>query len=183
MDATSTVRGIEHVGITVPDIEEASAFLVSAFGAEVIYDLEPTGSRDLSEQDPDADDSDQATLGVRPGTRWIKSRVLRLGEGPSIELFEYADDEARPPATPGDLGIQHFGLYVDDIDVSRQKVIDAGGQPLAGPWLLPGPESGDGNKWIYTLSPWGSIIELTTMPSPMQYEEETPLRRWRPRKR
>ena len=30
------VRAIDHVGLTVPDIEAATEFLVAAFGAEVV---------------------------------------------------------------------------------------------------------------------------------------------------
>lgn len=30
------MRGIEHVGITVPDLEAASRFFVEAFGAEIL---------------------------------------------------------------------------------------------------------------------------------------------------
>ena len=33
------VRAIEHVGITVPDLEEATRFFAEAFGAEMIYDM------------------------------------------------------------------------------------------------------------------------------------------------
>jgi catechol 2,3-dioxygenase-like lactoylglutathione lyase family enzyme len=32
------VRGINHVGVTVPDIETATTFLIEGFGAQVIYD-------------------------------------------------------------------------------------------------------------------------------------------------
>jgi catechol 2,3-dioxygenase-like lactoylglutathione lyase family enzyme len=106
--------------------------------------------------------------------------VLRLGDGPGIELFEYADDEQRPAATPADLGVQHFSVYVDDIDAARRLVIDAGGTALEGPLLLPGIESGDGNKWMYVVAPWGGIIELLTLPSAQAFEDETPLRKWRP---
>ena len=40
-----TVRAIEHVGITVPDLEAATAFFAEAFGAEYLYDMldEPLG--------------------------------------------------------------------------------------------------------------------------------------------
>jgi catechol 2,3-dioxygenase-like lactoylglutathione lyase family enzyme len=169
------VRGIEHVGVTVPDIEEATQFLVDAFGAEVLYDLRPS-------KPPDAASSarDEALLGVRPGTLWLWSRVLRLGGGPAVELFEYADEGQRPPATASDLGIQHLCLLVDDIELARTRVIEAGGTALDGPTLLPGLESGEANKWLYTLTPWGSIVELICLPSPQRYEEVTPLRRWRP---
>ena len=176
VSAARVVRGIEHVGITVPDVEAASEFLVAAFGAEVMYDMHAS-SPGPTEEDGD---SDQARLGVRSGTRWISSRMLRLGDGPGIELFEYSDDEQRPAATASDLGIQHIALYVDDIEAARKSVVDAGGVALAGPGVLPGPEAGEGNKWLYTLTPWGSIVELVALPSPQAYEQTTPLRRWRP---
>ena len=30
------IRGVNHIGITVPDIEAAKSFLVKAFGGQVI---------------------------------------------------------------------------------------------------------------------------------------------------
>jgi catechol 2,3-dioxygenase-like lactoylglutathione lyase family enzyme len=173
----STVRGIEHVGITVPDIEEATAFLVAALGAEVLYDMRGPSADTVDEE---ADRRSQAQLGTRPGTRWIASRMLRVGDGPSIELFEYADEGQRAPAGASDLGIQHFAVYVDDIDAARERIVEAGGTAYLGPSLLPGAEAGEGNKWLYTVAPWGSIVELVSRPSPEQYEETTTLRRWRP---
>ncbi len=173
----SSARGIEHIGITVPDIEEATAFLVAALDAEILYDMQGPSAETVDEE---ADRRSQAQLGTRPGTRWIGSRMLRLGDGPSIELFEYADDGQRPSVTASDLGIQHFAVYVDDIDAARDRIVEAGGTAYAGPSLLPGAEAGEHNKWLYTVAPWGSIVELVSRPSPEQYEEATPLRRWRP---
>lgn len=170
------VRAIEHIGITVPSIEEASAFLVAAFGAEVVYDMKPDPDRATGGTGSDS----QATLGIRPGAIWKSSQMLKLGNGPSIELFEYEDENQREPVIASDYGLQHFALYVDDMDAARQRVIDAGGTPLAGPSLLPGIESGEGNMWLYTLAPWGSIIELVSFPSAQPYEQTTELRRWRP---
>lgn len=34
-----TIRGIEHVGLTVPDMEAATNFIAEAFGAEALYDM------------------------------------------------------------------------------------------------------------------------------------------------
>ena len=34
-----TVRAIEHVGLTVPDLEEATTFFAEAFGAVKLYDM------------------------------------------------------------------------------------------------------------------------------------------------
>ena len=172
----SAIRGVDHVGVTVPDIEQASRFFVRAFGAEILYDLLPGEQTRENASSP----VEQAQLGTRPGVRWRRSQLLRLGEGPSIELFEYEDSEQAAPPSASDLGVQHFALYVDDIEAVRGSIIEAGGTPLEGPTLLPGLESGDGNKWLYTMAPWGGIIELVTYPSPQPYEKETDLRRWRP---
>ena len=173
----STVRGIEHIGITVPDLDEATEFLVAALGAVPLYDMHGASGDVVDEE---ADRKSQRQLGTRPGTRWLGSRMLRLGEGPSIELFVYADDEQRPPVGASDLGIQHFAVYVDDIDAARDRIVAAGGTAYEGPNILGGAEGGENNKWLYTEAPWGSIIELVSRPSPEQYEETTPLRRWRP---
>ncbi len=178
MAATDVVRGIEHVGITVPDIEEATDFFVAAFGAEPMYDMHASPRATGGSGDPDA--SDQATLGVREGVSWLSSRMLRLGGGANIELFTYHDNGQRAAATASDLGIQHLALLVDDIDVASRLVVEAGGQALVGPSVLPGPEAGEGNKWLYTVAPWGTIIELISLPSPQAYETTTPLRRWQP---
>ena len=35
----SSIRGIEHIGLTVPNHEEAIRFFKAAFGAEVLYSL------------------------------------------------------------------------------------------------------------------------------------------------
>ena len=34
-----TVRAIEHVGLTVPDLEQATTFFAEAFGAVKLYDM------------------------------------------------------------------------------------------------------------------------------------------------
>lgn len=34
-----TIRGIEHIGITVADIEQAKQFCINALGASVLYQL------------------------------------------------------------------------------------------------------------------------------------------------
>ena len=33
---TPVIRGVNHIGITVPDIQAAKSFLVEAFGGQVI---------------------------------------------------------------------------------------------------------------------------------------------------
>jgi len=168
---TVTTRGVDHLGLTVPDIDEATEFFGSAFGAQPLYDtLDGPAAGALLEQ----------SLGIPEGSTVQRVRMLRLANGPSLELFEYGDVEQRAPLRACDFGIQHFALYVDDLDAALAAVVAAGARPLAPPEALPGMEAGPGNRWMYAELPWGGLIELVSAPSPQAYEATTPLRRWRP---
>lgn len=166
-----TTRGIDHLGLTVPDIDAATEFFSSAFGAQSLYDtLDGPAAGALLEQ----------SLGIPEGATVQRVRMLRLANGPSLELFEYGDVDQRAPLRACDFGIQHFALYVDDLDTALDAVVAAGARPLSEPADLPGMEEGALNRWVYAEMPWGGLIELVTAPSPQAYEATTPLRRWRP---
>lgn len=166
-----TVRAIEHVGITVPDMEAATRFFAEAFGAETIYDMldEPLAGPEV-----------EAGLGIPKGAAITAIRMLRLGNGPNVELFTYTGVDQAQPVLPSDMGIQHICLYVDDIDAAASRLEKAGGKLLSQPGDLPGGDAGKGNRYVYTRTPWGSTIELVTYPSYQAYEARTRLRRWRP---
>ena len=170
-------RGIDHIGVTVPDIEAATRFLVEAFDAEILHDTR------LRAGGPRGGPEIEARLGIPMGAQMVCSRMLRLGNGPGVELFEYSADSRQKPAVPSDFGLQHFAVYVDDIEKAADRVVRAGGQVLKGPGDLPGPESGPNNRYWYTRTPWGSTIELVTYPSPQAYIKDTTLRRWTPQSR
>ena len=89
--AEATMRGIDHIGITVPDIEVATKFLVDGLGAEVIYQLIGYGDPPLEAKDLENHTNCFA------GTRITALRMIRVGHGPDIELFEmHADKQSLP---------------------------------------------------------------------------------------
>lgn len=167
------LRGIDHVGITVPDIEAATVFLIDSFGAQVIYESF------TADQPPQGGTEMERDLNLASGTQLIAARLLRLGIGPEIELFQVKVDNQRPAARPSDFGLQHLALYVDDMDEAMRRFEAAGGKMLSGanPFLFP-KETGPGNSFCYGQTPWGMMIEFLTYPSGMGYESDTPLRRW-----
>jgi hypothetical protein len=63
--------------------------------------------------------------------------------------------------------LQHFAVYTDDIETTATRFRQAGGSLLKGPNNLLGIEKGEGNKWMYGKTPG-------------EYEQHTPLRRWKP---
>lgn len=168
------IRGVDHLGITVPDIESATRYFVEALGAEVLYDV-------LKRSEPPLEGREvESWVGVSRGTAVFAIRLLRLHEGPSIELFEYKSDARKAAALPSDFGLQHLAVYVDDIQAAAERVRDAGGFLLKGPVALPAIEGGAGNEFWYTRTPWGMTIELITYPSRSPFERDTGQRRWKP---
>ncbi|MDJ1136624.1 VOC family protein [Streptomyces iconiensis] len=168
------VRGIDHVGVTVPDIETATVFFRRALGAEVLYDT-------LRREDgPRTGPSLEQGLGVPEGTAQVAVRMLALPDGPGLELFEFRAPGQGGPVPPSGLGWQHLAVYVDDLDGALARVEEAGGLPVGGPRPLPGVEAGPRNRMTYTRTPWGSTLELITYPDPQPYEAYTTRRRWRP---
>jgi catechol 2,3-dioxygenase-like lactoylglutathione lyase family enzyme len=75
------------------------------------------------------------------------------------------------------LGLQHFCVYVEDIDAARQRVLDAGGTVFDGPLDTFGLEGGAGNRWMYTRAPRGSLIEPITTPSLTEGENQAGIMR------
>ncbi len=60
---TSSVRGIDHIGITVPDIEKATQFFERAFGAQVLYHSVDAETDNIDQP------AQQHTLKLFPGTK------------------------------------------------------------------------------------------------------------------
>ena len=147
------LRRVDHVGFTVPDLDQAHAFLVDVLGFEYLYSLGPFRH----------DDDWMAThLDVHPRAE-MHNRFYRCGGETLLEVFEYdAPDQRETPPRNSDVGGHHIALYVDDLDAAIQHLRDAGVEVFAGPTASRGPA--EGNRWIYFRSPWGMQFELVSYP-------------------
>ena len=88
----SSVRGIDHIGITVPDIEKATLFFERAFDAQVLYHSVDAQTDNIDQP------AQQHTLKLFPGTKIHAIRMLVMPHGPGIELFEMHGPEQGMPA-------------------------------------------------------------------------------------
>lgn len=164
------LRGADHLGITVPDLDEAERFLVDILGAVPVYTL-PGKRAD--------DDWMNVQLGVHPRTEIREIRFYRLGHGTNLEVFEYdaADGQAGPPRN-SDIGGHHLALYVDDMDAAvahlRAHGVEVMGEPV------PSRNAAAGQRWLYFRSPWGMQFELVSFPEGKAYEVDSPVRLWHP---
>ena len=103
---TSSVRGIDHIGITVPDIEKATLFFERAFGAQVLYHSVDAETDNIDQP------AQQHTLKLFPGTKIHAIRMLVMPHGPGIELFEMHGPEQGMPARASDFSILLFMLMI-----------------------------------------------------------------------
>ncbi|MFD4957776.1 VOC family protein [Microbacterium sp. NPDC058389] len=165
------IRGTDHIGFTVPDLDEAHAFLVDVLGCDEVYTLDAKRSDD--------DDWMQTHLGVHPRTVIREIRFYRLGNGANFEVFLYrAADHQRVQPRNSDIGGYHIAFYVDDLDAAvqylRDKDVDVMGEPTAS------RQSATGQRWIYFRSPWGLQFELVSFPEGKAYEQNAPRLLWHP---
>jgi len=100
---------IDHIGINVPDIETATVFLQQAFDAKIIYESYS------KEQPPLEFEGNETSLNLSPKTKLHACRMIKIGNGPDIELFEVHVNGQREAVKSSDLGIQHFAIYTDNI--------------------------------------------------------------------
>lgn len=166
------LRGGDHIGITVPDLEVATRFFVDVLGAEQFYDLGPFES---------SDDWMETHLGVAREARVDRLRFMRLGAGLNLELFEYtAPAQAETHPRNSDVGGFHLALYVDDFDKAlahlREHDVKIMGEPTV---RTSGPSAGQ--TWVYFVAPWGLQLELVSYPGGKGYERDTDARLWDPR--
>lgn len=165
------LRGTEHVGFTVPDLEEATRFFVDVIGCECVFEVGQFM----------ADGDWMAThLNVDPRTIMRKLRFFRCKHGSNFEIFQYeAPGQKLEPPKNSDVGGHHLAFYVDDMDAAVAYLKSKGVRLLGEPTLrTAGPNAGQ--HWIYFLAPWGMQFELVSFPNGKGYEKTTPLRLWHP---
>jgi catechol 2,3-dioxygenase-like lactoylglutathione lyase family enzyme len=155
------VTGVDHIGVTVPDLDEARNFFVDVLGCEYMYSLGPFAHGDswMSEH-----------LGVADTTVMRRLHFFRLGGQAIFEVFEYeAAQQQRTPPLNSDVGGHHVALYVTDLDDAVAHLRELGLRVLGEPTASSGPS--EGQRWIYFLSPWGMQFELVSYPHGKAFDQ------------
>jgi glyoxylase I family protein len=156
------VTGVDHIGVTVPDLDEARAFFVEVLGCDYMYTLGPFAHDDswMSEH-----------LNVADNTVMRRLHFFRLGGQAIFEVFEYdAADQVVVPPRNSDVGGHHVALYVDDLDAAVAALREAGLRVLGEPTASRG--ASEGQRWVYFLSPWGLQLELVSYPGGKAFDHD-----------
>lgn len=166
------LRGVDHLGLTVPDIEEASRFFVDVLGFEEFYRHGPYVD--------EVGDSQRVYFDRHPRSRCIEIRMLRT-HNLNLELLEFSSpDQQRKVPRTSDWGSAHAAFYVDDMAVAVEHLRSHQVRVLGGPLPLPGPEAGESAEFCFFLTPWGQPLELISYPNGKAYERETEARLFSP---
>ena len=172
------VSGMEHIGLVVPDLDQAIEFLCDVIGCELVYRHGPHGPYP---EDTPAEENMAVKYTGAP--RDIKTNIamLRCGNGANMEIFETESRErvARIPRFV-DNGSTHFCFYVSNIEKAVEHLRAHGVEIFGGIWQTPGIESGEDSTCVHFLAPWGQMFEIIAFPNGKVYEESTHLRLWQP---
>lgn len=143
-------RGIDHIGINVPDADVAIAFFRNLLGANVISDMRPA----------------DAGVAWKRRFRWHSTARLRrmvmiaIPGGEQLELFQYDTPEGRREHPhQDDIGATHIALKASDVGRSIAVLKTHGVTILNDPVMR-----ADGSRWFYFLTPWGAQMELVFPP-------------------
>jgi catechol 2,3-dioxygenase-like lactoylglutathione lyase family enzyme len=165
------LKGTDHIGFTVPDLEQADDFFVRVLGCQRVYELGPYAY--------DEGDWMQEHLGVHPRTVMRKLYFYRCGFGSNFEIFEYeAADGQAPQPRNSDIGGHHLAFYVDDFDVALDYLRAEGVEIMSDPTASSNASAGQ--RWVYFRSPWGMQFELVSYPAGKAYEKDAPVLLWHP---
>lgn len=155
------IKKVDHVGFTVPNLDEAVAFFHDHFGFEVAYEFGPFASNDnwMAEHLNVASDA------------VIDKIVLMTAGNTNLEIFGYAPTETQIKTSPrnSDIGGHHLAFYVEDMDAAVAYLHRIGLTVLGEPTVMTeGPSAGE--TWVYFLSPWGMQLELVSYPNGKAYQ-------------
>lgn len=149
------VQRVDHIGMTVPDLAEATHFFIEVIGCEYMYSLGPFQSTESWMQDH---------LNVHPRALMKELHFFRLNGAAIFEIFEYvAPDQTLTPPKNSDVGGHHVALYVDDMEAALAHLKTHDIQILGEPTVSKG--ASEGQRWVYFLAPWGAQFELVSYPN------------------
>jgi catechol 2,3-dioxygenase-like lactoylglutathione lyase family enzyme len=148
------MRAIDHVGLTVADLDRALEFWCGRLGLRLLDRVTESG--------PDI----ASLIGVDSAELEIAD--LDGGDGRIIELIRYIRPTGRPiRARSSDPGSAHIAVRVDDLDAALARVRGSQGRQISRrPVLLSDPGGPwDGVTCCYIADPDGNILELIQRPT------------------
>lgn len=166
-------RGVDHIGLTVPNLDDAIRFLTDVLGFEVVYRAPAFGDETGTFM------KDQLNVHPRAIVRGV---AFLRHEHMNFEVFEYeSPDQRNEIPNNSDIGGHHIAFYVDAMGPAIEH-LKKHNVKILGDAILEKEGPDLGVTWQYFLAPWGLQMELISYSSGKGYEADTTARLWDPRK-
>lgn len=169
--AEKTVPGricVDHVGYSVPDLDQALDLFVNVFGCQIAFMGGPY------------DDAGYVWPGeTEPEKTPMRLAVVTHGGTMNIELLEYDNPSQKDvvPPRPCEKGGAHICFYCEDIEGVAEVLRNREDVLVMGDVEQEEGGAIDGAYWIYTVTTWGLVIELIRWePGKLPYEKNSSVR-------
>ncbi len=152
------LQHVDHVALTVPDLDAAVRFYCDVLGGTELYRIGPFDADELPPAD-DGRDWTEAHINVKGGRLYLA--MISIAPNVMLELFRYEkpEDASATPPRNCDIGGHHIAFKVDDLEAATAHLAANGCTVMAGPVTLDeGPSAG--LRFNYVLDPWGNQLEF-----------------------
>lgn len=168
---------VDHVGLTVPDLDAAVRFYCDVIGGHELYRLGPF---DATEMPRMGDGRDWAEAHINVAGARLSIAMLSIGPNLMLELFQYDRPAGRREQPPRncDFGGHHVAFKVENLEAATDYLGSRGCTVMAGPIVLDqGPCAT--TRVNYVLDPWGNQLELVEYTT-QAFEASAPVKIYRP---
>jgi lactoylglutathione lyase len=145
------VSGVDHIGLTVMDLERSIGFYTSILECSIVMRQEKKGGY-------------LAAIVGYPDAHVLMTHLQPPGGGPRIELFQYlVPESAARNLEPRNVGNAHVCFVVDDLPAVYERLLEKGISTISPPVEVDtGVNTGGSSLYLY--DPDGITLELFQRP-------------------
>jgi catechol 2,3-dioxygenase-like lactoylglutathione lyase family enzyme len=145
------VSGVDHIGLTVTDIERSIEFYTSVLECSIVMRQEKEGGY-------------LAAIVGYPGAHVLMTHLQPPGGGPRIELFQYLVPESTGrDLEPRNVGNAHICFVVEDLAGLYERLVENGISTISPPVEVDTGVNAGGSS-LYLYDPDGITLELFQRP-------------------
>lgn len=147
-------RSINHVGLSVPDLDTALSWYQEVLGFELL-----TPPTEMSSDDSELGPALVAMLG--DNVKRFRMAHLTMGNGVGLQVFEFLDPRQQSNVhqeAPWRGGFTHLCVTAADIEALAAEIAARGGRSSAVFRSIPGQPYAA----AYCEDPWGNVIEVNS---------------------
>ncbi len=141
---------LDHVGINVPNLDQAVDFFTEAFGAKEIFRIDRFG---------DFENGALERLGaVREAE--VELAMLEIGAGRLELLRWWSPNQTGATFKSSDVGASHIAIKVANVAQSLERLRRSEGVRVLGEPVTFETGATPGLTNAFAITPWGALIEL-----------------------